>query len=168
MSCCSTLAMRGFNWRQRRQACYGLLILDAFSSDVIPVHLMTSEAMSLYRSKLAPDGVLAFHVSNRHLQLGPVLGRLAAHHGLIVLERIDYQQSSADIGKRPSKWVVMARDLRSLGPLASKREMEGPRRDRLNAVVDGRLHEHPIGIQSTVIARRDVRAGEDDSGAASR
>ena len=105
---------------------YGLLILDAFSSDAIPAHLMTSEAMSLYRSKLASDGVLAFHISNRHLQLGPVLGRLAAHHGLTALERIDGRQTGADTGKRSSNWVVMARDLRSLGPLPRNAKWKAP------------------------------------------
>ena len=61
---------------------YGLLILDAFSSDAVPVHLMTSEALGLYLSRLAPGGVLAFHITNRHLTLAPVLARLALNHGL--------------------------------------------------------------------------------------
>ena len=56
---------------------YGLIVLDAFSSDAIPIHLMTNEALGLYLSRLAPGGALAFHISNRHLTLAPVLARLA-------------------------------------------------------------------------------------------
>ena len=55
-----------------------MLILDAFSSDAIPVHLLTREALSVYCSVLAEHGVLAFHISNRHLDLQPVLASLAA------------------------------------------------------------------------------------------
>ena len=106
---------------------YGMLILDAFSSDAIPSHLLTSEAMSLYLSRLAPAGVLAFHISNRHLRLGPVLGRLAAHHGLTALERVDFEQSAtADTGKRPSNWMVMSRDPRSLGSLTRNPKWAAP------------------------------------------
>ena len=56
---------------------YGLLVADAFSSDAIPTHLLTREAVRLYRRKLRPDGVLAFHISNRFLDLEPVLGEVA-------------------------------------------------------------------------------------------
>ena len=61
---------------------YDLLVLDAFSSDSIPMHLMTREAFSLYLSRLAPDGALVMHISNRHLRLAPVVARLAASQGL--------------------------------------------------------------------------------------
>ena len=99
---------------------YGLIVLDAFSSDAIPIHLMTSEALSLYLGRLAPSGVLAFHVSNRHLTLGPVLGRLAAAHGLVVLEQRDQLIGSeirAD-GKTASDWVIMARSRGDVAALA--------------------------------------------------
>ena len=58
---------------------YELMILDAFSSDSIPVHLLTREAINLYLSKLAHNGILAFHISNRSLNLKPLLGDLASH-----------------------------------------------------------------------------------------
>ena len=106
---------------------YGLLILDAFSSDAIPTHLMTSEALSLYEARLAPDAVLAFHISNRHLRLGPILGRLAAHHGLTALERFDDERTAAGhVGKRSSNWMVMARDPQSLGALVSNPNWKAP------------------------------------------
>ncbi|MFP6648515.1 MAG: fused MFS/spermidine synthase, partial [Pirellulaceae bacterium] len=62
---------------QSRQ--YDILVLDAFSSDAIPVHLLTAEAMQLYERHLKPGGVIAVHVSNRHLRLVPVVTKLASH-----------------------------------------------------------------------------------------
>ncbi|MGZ3048094.1 hypothetical protein AAER28_02940, partial [Pseudomonas aeruginosa] len=56
---------------------YGLIVLDAFTSDSIPVHLLSLQALDLYLSKLAPGGILAFHISNRYLELEPLLGDLA-------------------------------------------------------------------------------------------
>ena len=103
-----------------RDARYGLIVLDAFSSDAIPVHLMTREALQLYVARLAPDGALAFHISNRHLQLEPVLARLAEELGLVAVTRRDRipKDESAD-GKTSSDWLVMARSSADLGGLAA-------------------------------------------------
>ncbi len=60
---------------------FDLLLLDAFSSDSVPTHLMTKEAMQLYLSRLKPNGVLVFHISNRHLALKPVLARVVSASG---------------------------------------------------------------------------------------
>ena len=57
---------------------FGMIVLDAFTSDAIPVHLMTRDAMQLYLKKLEPDGLLVYHVSNLHLDLGPVVANIAA------------------------------------------------------------------------------------------
>lgn len=97
---------------------YDLLIFDAFSSDAIPVHLMTREALMLYQRVLSDSGMLAFHISNRHLKLEPILARLAAEQGLVALVQTD-QITAEDVamGKGASQWVMMARtlaDLRSL------------------------------------------------------
>jgi hypothetical protein len=59
---------------------YDLLVLDAFTSDAIPIHLITDEAFILYTSLLAADGVLAFNVSNRYLDPELVLARLSLEH----------------------------------------------------------------------------------------
>jgi hypothetical protein len=66
---------------QDTAARYGLLIIDAFSSDSVPVHLLTREALRLYLSRLTPGGVVVFHISNRYLNLAPVVSRLAADEG---------------------------------------------------------------------------------------
>jgi hypothetical protein len=98
---------------------FDMLILDAFSSDAIPVHLITREALALYRSKLGPDGLLLFHISNRYLDLHPVLGSLAEDAGLASLARDDHTVTDADrqVWKTASSWVVMARDPAALGRL---------------------------------------------------
>ena len=104
---------------------YGLIVLDAFSSDAIPTHLLTSEALTLYRSRLAPGGVLAFHISNRHLSLGPVLARLAEQHGLAAFSQYDRAvETPAFEGKFPSDWVVMAAAVADLGRLATDARWE--------------------------------------------
>ena len=91
---------------------YGLIVLDAFSGDTIPMHLVTREALALYLRKLAPGGVLAFHISNLYLQLSPTLAALADDAHLVDFTEDDtaVSQQEIDDGKFPSKWVVMARN----------------------------------------------------------
>ena len=97
---------------------YDLLVLDAFSSDSIPMHLLTREALSLYLSRLAADGALVIHVSNRHLRLAPVLARLAASQNLAAIEQNDEREVAAmPEGKQPSHWVVMTRNRAEFGAL---------------------------------------------------
>lgn len=106
---------------------YGLIVLDAFSSDAIPMHLMTSEAFTLYLSRLSQDGVLAFHISNRHLSLGPVVARLGRLHGLTVLEQLDgVTAEDATNGKSASDWVFMAKNPTDLGPLVADKRWVPP------------------------------------------
>jgi hypothetical protein len=62
---------------------YDLIVLDAFSSDAIPIHLMTREAMATYVSKLAPGGIVLMHVSNRHMELASVVAGIAHANGLV-------------------------------------------------------------------------------------
>ena len=90
---------------------YDLLVLDAFSSDAIPVHLITREAVELYLRKLAPGGMLAFHISNRYLDLEPVLANLAEELWLVALgcDDMSLMESEFATGREQSHWVVMAR-----------------------------------------------------------
>jgi len=77
---------------------FDVLAVDAFSSDNIPVHLLTSEAMDLYSNHLAEGGVIAFHISSRYFNFGPVLEAMAAEKGLYF----------NDIRGRNSRWVLMS------------------------------------------------------------
>jgi len=96
------------NLQSAQDAYYGLIVLDAFSSDAIPVHLVTQQALDLYLSKLAHGGILAFHISNRSLNLKPILADLAESRNLVCIGFDDLKPSSFE-GKDPSQWVVMAR-----------------------------------------------------------
>lgn len=95
---------------------YGIFVLDAFSGDAIPIHLLTREAVELYLSKLAPDGVLLFHISNRHMDLVPVVDRIAAELKLTAFLRHDIEVSDVERaeGRQPSTWAILARQPRLL------------------------------------------------------
>jgi hypothetical protein len=95
---------------------YGLIVLDAFSSDAIPMHLMTQEALDLYLSKLAVGGVVLFHISNRSLDLHPVVADLARSRSLVCLASDDDARAP---DKEPSQWIAVARNERDLAPLAT-------------------------------------------------
>lgn len=96
--------------QQAPDASYDLLVLDAFSSDAIPLHLLTREALLLYTAKLDPNGILAFHVSNRYLDLVPVLAGLAEDAHLRCWGQDDLELTDAEKaeGKSPSQWILMA------------------------------------------------------------
>src|SRR6185295_8604465 len=98
---------------------YDVLVLDAFNSDAIPVHLLTREALRLYLRLLAPGGVVLVHLSNRFLDLRPVVAALVSDAGLAGMQRTDMEIDLASIaaGKFDSCWAVLGRshaDLRSL------------------------------------------------------
>ncbi len=89
---------------------YDLLVLDAFSSDAIPMHLLTREAVDLYFDQLAPHGVIALHISNRNLQLTPMLVALASDLGLAGRHQLFMPSPAEEAqGAVGSEWVVMAR-----------------------------------------------------------
>jgi len=88
---------------------FDLLVLDAFSSDSVPVHLLTREALRLYRGRLRPGGVIAVHISNRFLDLASVVGAVATDARLeaVVWEDTAITFAQRDEGKLPSQWVVV-------------------------------------------------------------
>ena len=98
---------------------YDLIILDAFSSDVAPVHLITREAIRIYLDRLEDDGVLAIHISSRYFRLAPVLAALAHDANLVCLFQNDQSLSPEDmrLGLASSQWVVMARRPENLSTL---------------------------------------------------
>jgi len=111
------------NLLKAEEAYYGLIVLDAFSSDAIPVHLVTQQALDLYLSKLAAGGILAFHVSNRSLNLKPILADLAESRKLICIGFDDLKPSQFE-GKDPSQWVVMARSAAEISNLSINSQWE--------------------------------------------
>lgn len=101
---------------------FGLLVVDAFTGDAIPVHLLTREALRLYADRLEDLGLIAVHISNRYVDLEPVLAATAREAGLVGLVR---RETLAEIdreeflrGRIPTDWVVLARDRRALRRLA--------------------------------------------------
>jgi SAM-dependent methyltransferase len=88
-----------------------LLAVDAFSSDAIPIHLLTREALAVYRRALKPDGLLLIHISNRYLDLEPVLAAAAKNDGWSAAA-FDYSPAVEEEGRNLSRsiWVAMAKD----------------------------------------------------------
>jgi hypothetical protein len=86
---------------------FDVLVLDTFSSDSIPVHLVTKEAFALYLAHLAPRGIIAAHITNLHLDLQPVFWQLAQHYGLSIV-RVNYEGDAH--GGYASHWILLARD----------------------------------------------------------
>ena len=85
---------------------FDVLVVDAFSGDAIPVHLLTAEALSLYGRHMAPGGVIAFHVSNQYLNLAPVLGRLAQASGMQA--RVVNSAGQDWRGEFAATWVLLS------------------------------------------------------------
>jgi hypothetical protein len=94
---------------------YEVLVVDAFSSDAIPLHLLTREALQAYRRTITDRGALAIHISNRFIELEPVLAALARDAGMAAMVRHDDPDSSK--GLTASKWVVLTQNAASLGAI---------------------------------------------------
>ncbi len=92
---------------------FNVIVVDAFSGDSIPVHLLTREAFKIYQKHLAPGGAIAVHVSNRYLRLAPVVRRLAENCGMGV-SRIDDEKFNASHLQSGSLWVLVTQNDRFL------------------------------------------------------
>jgi hypothetical protein len=101
---------------------FGIIVLDAFASDAVPVHLLTREAVAVYLSKLAEDGVIAVNISNWLLDLEPVVRGAAAANHLVSRAKYDIHLDPADFrqGKSGSIWMLLARDAQHLGRIATQ------------------------------------------------
>jgi len=100
---------------------FDILVLDAFSSDAVPVHLLTREALQLYLARLNPHGVMAFHASSRFVALRRELLALASDAGLAHLRLLDTRKDDRKeswTGWTPSEWVLMARNVADFGAIA--------------------------------------------------
>ena len=102
---------------------WGFMLVDAFSSDSIPAHLLTKQAVQLYFNRLEDNGLLALHISNRYLKLEPVVEAIVRHLKLhaIVMHDYLYENYNDDLvefsGKLASGWIVVAKDKKAFGPL---------------------------------------------------
>jgi spermidine synthase len=96
---------------------YDLIVVDAFSSDSIPVHLLTREAMRIYLSRLTPDGIIVTHISNNHLDLSGVVAATAASEGLLARMYDENEVANLDPMIKFSTVMVLARDEKDLGLL---------------------------------------------------
>jgi spermidine synthase len=102
---------------ERAEGTYDMVVVDAFSGDAIPTHLLTSEAMKMYLEKTVLDGLIVFNISNRYFDLLPVLARVAAEDGLTGVVRSDttLTLAEAEQGTFASRWVVLGRSSDDLG-----------------------------------------------------
>jgi spermidine synthase len=98
---------------------FDVIAVDAFSSDAIPLHLLTDEAIGVYLRALSPKGLLLIHISNRYIELEPVLSAAAQHRGLAAAVRDDNPYDRTFV--TPSSWVLMTRDPNQLKALAAAR-----------------------------------------------
>jgi hypothetical protein len=105
---------------------FDVLVLDAFSGDAVPVHLLTREAFTLYERHLAPNGVIAAHLSNRSIDLTPVLYRLADELGFTALQFQQLEPPKGSFVTR-SSWMVLSRDGKFLERLVAETK---PLRDK--------------------------------------
>jgi hypothetical protein len=112
---------------------FGLIVLDAFSGDAIPMHLLTREALQIYLAKLAHGGLIALHISNAHLDLLPAVGALARDAGLAGQYMDDtnrpISRNEFTAGRMHSQWVVLARrgaDLARIPSQAGWRPLADP------------------------------------------
>jgi hypothetical protein len=107
---------------ERLPGSYDLVVIDAFASDSIPMHLLTREAVAMYAARLKPGGAIAFNVSNRYFDLAPPLGAIAASLGLHAAVRADQDvpQIEREMGKHASVWVAVG-DAARIGSLRDSR-----------------------------------------------
>ena len=124
--------------RNEPDASFDLLVLDAFSSDAVPAHLLTVEALLDDRRVLRSGGVLAIHVSNRYYDLAPALGAAGARLGMTVLERrYSPTPEESDAGAGPSIWVVATSDAATAGRFRAAGWRE-TRHEGIEALTDDR------------------------------
>lgn len=105
-----TLGDARLSMEREQQPPFDLLVLDAFSSDSVPVHLVTREAFEIYLRRLNPDGIIAVHVTNRFLKLEPIILAAADHFHLAAAYIPLLAQDAKSEGAFPSKWMLLSRD----------------------------------------------------------
>ena len=115
------------NLEREKAQNFDVLVLDAFSSDSIPIHLLTKEAFAIYLRHLAPRGILAVHTSNRFLELESVVAQLKVYYRLqsVTVSHFTHHENTWDFG---STWVLLAADAASLDIPELREDMDPPDR----------------------------------------
>ena len=106
---------------------FDILVIDAFSSDAIPIHLLTIEAFREYMRVIGEGGILAVHISNQHMQLEPLVAALAKQLGLkgrVRYDLLDIRTLETPVDRLPSAWVILSRNESAFGKLTSRRNWE--------------------------------------------
>ena len=114
---------------------FDLIILDAFSSDVVPVHLLTREAVSLYLGKLAEHGLIVFHISNRYLELASVIAEVAGTLDLVTYVKTDQARDPERFGQNMYAVAEVAAVARREPDLAALKGRDGWQRRDADASV---------------------------------
>ncbi len=99
---------------------FDLIILDAFSSDAIPLHLLTKEAIGIYLDKLSENGAIVFHISNRHMRLAEVVASVAATQDMVTFSLLKIADKTVNRFDESSIVAIIARDKSDLGKIASE------------------------------------------------
>ena len=111
---------------------YDMLIMDAFSSDSVPVHLLTAEAIADELRITKPDGTIVFHVSNRYYNLAPPIAAAVTAQGLTILEKWHTPGAIKEPGETPSHWLAASRDAGTLERYAPRAGPPSPRATALS------------------------------------
>lgn len=104
----------------RQSLAFDVLVIDAYSSDAVPIHLLTVEAMGIYLDRLAPKGRLVMHISNRYYDLVQPIARLARAHGVSLVENVRPWTGDRIAEAEPSRVVVLTRDAATIETLAAR------------------------------------------------
>jgi len=115
-SCSVILGDGRLSLQQEKPGFYGLIILDAYSSDSVPVHLLSAEAIELYISLLKPEGVLMFHVSNRYVEVGQIVVNTAESLGYVAFVQDHWPRETHldEMMVNASEWVMVGRSREEL------------------------------------------------------
>lgn len=126
---------------------FNVLVLDAFSSDAIPTHLLTEEAFALYDKHVQRDGLMAIHITNRHLNLGPLVMRLGAGIGM---DGAQFRSKAVpELRSGQADWVILARDPRHLERVKRiarnlRSKSDGSRLIRVSYIDPEKSWDHPV------------------------
>lgn len=114
---------------EAEEGTYDVIVLDAFGSDSIPIHLLTADALDIFMSRLKGDGALIIHVSNRHLDLEPVPGRYASERNLPAIASVKEPTTQLEVaqGQQPTHAVVISKSEKLISQLAERGGWHRPR-----------------------------------------